>query len=81
MALLKMDPSFMNRAVNEGILRRREEAQRSFSDGGHESRPRTDGRDDSGLDIDALKIVSQGANSLAAPSAAITDRHALPSGC
>jgi len=64
MALLKMDPSFMNRAVNEGFSggekKRNEIFQMAVCDPCLALMDETD----SGLDIDALKVVSNGANSL-----------------
>ena len=61
MKLLKMDPSFMNRAVNEGFSGRREKTKRNLSDGGRGSELGLMDETDSGLDIDALKIVAEGA--------------------
>jgi len=71
MALLKMDPSFMNRAVNEGFSggekKRNEIFQMAVCDPVLALMDETD----SGLDIDALKVVSHGANSLRKPDRAI----------
>jgi Fe-S cluster assembly ATP-binding protein len=64
MKLLRMDESFMNRAVNEGFSggekKRNEILQMAVLD------PRVAIMDetDSGLDIDALKIVANGVNAL-----------------
>jgi len=64
MKILKMDESFMNRAVNEGFSggekKRNEILQMAVLD------PRIAVLDetDSGLDIDALKIVASGVNAL-----------------
>lgn len=61
---LEMDPSFLNRSVNEGFSggekKRNEILQMAILD------PRLAVLDetDSGLDIDALKVVSKGVNSL-----------------
>jgi Fe-S cluster assembly ATP-binding protein len=71
MKLLKMDPSFMNRAVNEGFSggekKRNEIFQMAVCDPILALMDETD----SGLDIDALKVVSHGANSLRRPDRAI----------
>jgi Fe-S cluster assembly ATP-binding protein len=66
-----MDPSFLNRNVNEGFSggekKRNEILQMAVLDTKLSILDETD----SGLDIDALKTVSQGINSLASPSNAI----------
>ena len=71
MALLKMDPSFMNRAVNEGFSggekKRNEVFQMAVCDPTLCLMDETD----SGLDIDALKVVANGANTLRGPDRAI----------
>src|SRR4051794_14055448 len=71
MELLKMDKSFMNRAINEGFSggekKRNEVFQMAVCDPTLCLMDETD----SGLDIDALKTVAQGANSLRGPSRAI----------
>jgi Fe-S cluster assembly ATP-binding protein len=71
MQLLKMDQSFMNRAVNEGFSggekKRNEIFQMAVCDPVLALMDETD----SGLDIDALKVVSNGANSLRRPDRAI----------
>ena len=71
MALLKMDPSFMNRAINEGFSggekKRNEVFQMAVCDPTLCLMDETD----SGLDIDALKVVANGANSLRTPDKAI----------
>ncbi len=71
MTLLKMDPSFMNRAVNEGFSggekKRNEIFQMAVCDPVLALMDETD----SGLDIDALKVVSNGANTLRSPDRAI----------
>ena len=71
MALLKMDPSFMNRAVNEGFSggekKRNEVFQMAVCDPTLCIMDETD----SGLDIDALKTVAEGANALRGPDKAI----------
>src|SRR6476661_4903002 len=71
MALLKMDKSFMTRAINEGFSggekKRNEIFQMAVCDPILALMDETD----SGLDIDALKVVAGGANSLRAPDRAI----------
>ncbi len=71
MAALKMDPQFMNRAVNEGFSggekKRNEVFQMMVCDPLLCIMDETD----SGLDIDALKIVAQGANALRSPDRGI----------
>src|SRR6266550_2740511 len=71
MELLKMDKSFTNRAVNEGFSggekKRNEVFQMAVCDPVLALMDETD----SGLDIDALKTVSHGANSLRSPERAI----------
>jgi Fe-S cluster assembly ATP-binding protein len=71
MQLLKMDPSFMNRAINEGFSggekKRNEVFQMAVCDPTLCLMDETD----SGLDIDALKTVANGANSLRGPDRAI----------
>ncbi|TAH36007.1 MAG: Fe-S cluster assembly ATPase SufC [Planctomycetota bacterium] len=67
MKLLEMDPAFLNRPVNEGFSggekKRNEVLQMTIL------QPKLALLDetDSGLDIDALKIVSRGVNALRAP--------------
>ncbi|MBS1848250.1 MAG: Fe-S cluster assembly ATPase SufC [Actinobacteria bacterium] len=64
MALVEMDPSFLGRSVNEGFSggerKRNEILQMAIL----EPRLAILDETDSGLDIDALRIVAQGANSL-----------------
>jgi Fe-S cluster assembly ATP-binding protein len=71
MTALKMDPSFMQRAVNEGFSggekKRNEVFQMLVCDPTFCIMDETD----SGLDIDALKIVAEGANKLRGPDRAI----------
>jgi Fe-S cluster assembly ATP-binding protein len=70
-ALLKIDGSFMNRAINEGFSggekKRNEVFQMAVCDPTLCIMDETD----SGLDIDALKVVAQGANTLRRPDRAI----------
>ncbi len=71
MDLLKMDKSFTNRAVNEGFSggekKRNEVFQMAVCDPTLCLMDETD----SGLDIDALKVVANGANTLRRPDRAI----------
>src|SRR4051794_4509429 len=71
MELLKMDKSFTNRAVNEGFSggekKRNEVFQMAVCDPTLCLMDETD----SGLDIDALKVVAAGANTLRRPDRAI----------
>jgi Fe-S cluster assembly ATP-binding protein len=71
MALLKMDPSFMNRAVNEGFSGGEKKRNEIFQMAVCNPTLALMDETDSGLDIDALKIVSHGANSLRTPERAI----------
>jgi Fe-S cluster assembly ATP-binding protein len=68
MKLLKMDSSFMNRAVNEGFSggekKRNEILQLAMLNPKYAVLDETD----SGLDIDALKTVANGVNSLRGPN-------------
>ena len=69
--VIEMDPSFLNRSVNEGFSggekKRNEILQMAVLDTKLAILDETD----SGLDIDALKIVSKGINSLANDSNAV----------
>jgi Fe-S cluster assembly ATP-binding protein len=71
MSLLKMDVSFMNRAVNEGFSggekKRNEVFQMAVCDPTLCLMDETD----SGLDIDALKVVAHAASTLRSPDRAI----------
>lgn len=71
MALLKMDASFMNRAVNEGFSGGEKKRNEIFQMAVMNPRLALMDETDSGLDIDALKIVSNGANTLRSPDRAI----------
>lgn len=71
MAVLGMDPKFLNRGVNEGFSggekKRNEILQMAMLEPSLAILDETD----SGLDIDALKAVAQGINSLRSPQRAI----------
>jgi Fe-S cluster assembly ATP-binding protein len=71
MALLKMDQSFMNRAVNEGFSGGEKKRNEIFQMAVCDPRLALMDETDSGLDIDALKVVANGANSLRGPDRAI----------
>ncbi len=71
MALLKMDQSFMNRAVNEGFSGGEKKRNEIFQMAVCNPTLALMDETDSGLDIDALKVVSQGANSLRTPDRGI----------
>ena len=71
MALLKMDPSFMKRAINEGFSGGEKKRNEIFQMAVCNPRLALMDETDSGLDIDALKTVATGANSLRTPDRAI----------
>ncbi len=71
MALLKMDPSFMNRAINEGFSGGEKKRNEIFQMAVCNPVLGLMDETDSGLDIDALKVVAHGANSLRGPARAI----------
>jgi Fe-S cluster assembly ATP-binding protein len=71
MALLKMDPSFMKRAINEGFSGGEKKRNEIFQMAVCNPTLALMDETDSGLDIDALKVVSQGANSLRSPERGI----------
>lgn len=65
--LLQMDERFMNRGVNEGFSGGEKKRNEIFQMTVLEPRLAVLDETDSGLDIDALKIVASGVNSLRAP--------------
>jgi Fe-S cluster assembly ATP-binding protein len=71
MALLKMDKSFMNRAVNEGFSGGEKKRNEIFQMAVCDPRLALMDETDSGLDIDALKVVANGACSLRGADRAI----------
>jgi len=71
MALLRMDQSFMNRAVNEGFSGGEKKRNEIFQMAVMDPKLALMDETDSGLDIDALKVVAGGANSLRGPDRAI----------
>ena len=64
MQLLEMDPSFLNRGVNEGFSGGEKKRNEIFQMAVLEPRLAILDETDSGLDIDALKSVSAGVNAL-----------------
>lgn len=71
MGLLKMDQSFMNRAVNEGFSGGEKKRNEIFQMAVINPILALMDETDSGLDIDALKVVAEGANSLRTPERGI----------
>jgi Fe-S cluster assembly ATP-binding protein len=71
MALLKMDQSFMRRAINEGFSGGEKKRNEIFQMAVCNPTLALMDETDSGLDIDALKTVSHGANTLRGPERAI----------
>ena len=69
--LLKIDSSFMNRAVNEGFSGGEKKRNEVFQMAVCDPRFCIMDETDSGLDIDALKVVAEGANTLRSPERAI----------
>jgi len=64
---VELDEDLVKRAVNEGFSAARRSGTRS-SRWHPRARPRGARRDDSGLDIDALRVVASGVNKLRGPS-------------
>ena len=71
MALLGMDPKFLNRGVNEGFSGGEKKRNEILQMAMLEPRLAILDETDSGLDIDALKAVAEGVNSLRSPERAI----------
>ncbi|MBP1596609.1 MAG: FeS assembly ATPase SufC [Acidobacteria bacterium] len=71
MRLVEMDESLMNRAVNEGFSGGEKKRNEVFQMSILEPRLAILDETDSGLDIDALKIVAHGVNTLRSPDRAI----------
>jgi Fe-S cluster assembly ATP-binding protein len=71
MKLLEMDPSFMQRAVNEGFSGGEKKRNEIFQMAVLQPRLCVLDETDSGLDIDALKVVANGVNALRSPDRAI----------
>ncbi len=71
MKLLEMDQSFLNRSVNEGFSGGEKKRNEIFQMAVLDPKLGILDETDSGLDIDALKIVSKGVNSLRGPDRAM----------
>ncbi|MDB5332648.1 MAG: Fe-S cluster assembly ATPase SufC [Phycisphaerales bacterium] len=71
MKLLKMEPSFMNRAINEGFSGGEKKRNEIFQMAVMNPALALMDETDSGLDVDALKTVAEGAASLRRPDNAI----------
>jgi Fe-S cluster assembly ATP-binding protein len=71
MQLLKMDNSFANRAINEGFSGGEKKRNEVFQMAVMDPTLCLMDETDSGLDIDALKVVANGANTLRRPDRAI----------
>src|SRR5690606_15746264 len=69
--LLDMDPSFMQRSVNEGFSGGEKKRNEIFQMAVLQPRLCILDETDSGLDIDALKVVANGVNALRSPERAI----------
>jgi Fe-S cluster assembly ATP-binding protein len=67
MALVNLDPVFLNRSVNEGFSGGEKKRNEIFQMAVLEPRLAILDETDSGLDIDALKIVAHGVNALRRP--------------
>ncbi|MEO0574180.1 MAG: Fe-S cluster assembly ATPase SufC [Pseudomonadota bacterium] len=70
MKLMQMDPSFLNRGVNEGFSGGEKKRNEVFQMAVLEPALCILDETDSGLDIDALKVVANGVNALRDPSRA-----------
>lgn len=71
MKLLQMDETLLNRSVNEGFSGGEKKRNEIFQMAVLEPRLAILDETDSGLDVDALRIVAQGVNQLRAPERAI----------
>jgi Fe-S cluster assembly ATP-binding protein len=71
MSLLHMDPSFVNRPVNEGFSGGEKKKNEVFQMAVLAPRLCILDETDSGLDIDALRVVADGVNALRAPDRAM----------
>jgi Fe-S cluster assembly ATP-binding protein len=67
MKLLQMDPTFLSRSVNQGFSGGEKKRNEIFQMAVLEPRLAVLDETDSGLDIDALKIVAEGVNALRSP--------------
>jgi len=71
MALVEMDRSFMSRSVNEGFSGGEKKRNEIFQMAVLEPRLAILDETDSGLDIDALRVVANGVNALRSPDRAV----------
>jgi len=71
MKLVEMDESFLNRSVNEGFSGGEKKRNEIFQMAVLEPKLAILDETDSGLDIDALKIVAKGVNAMRSPKRAI----------
>ncbi len=71
MKLLEMDESFLNRSVNEGFSGGEKKRNEIFQMAVLDPKLAILDETDSGLDIDALKIVAKGVNAMRSPGRAI----------
>lgn len=69
--LLEMDPSFLKRSINEGFSGGEKKRNEVFQMAVLDPKLAVMDETDSGLDIDALKIVSNGVNALRGPQRAV----------
>ena len=69
--LLKIDSTFMNRAINEGFSGGEKKRNEVFQMAVCDPRFCIMDETDSGLDIDALKVVAEGANAMRGPDRAM----------
>jgi Fe-S cluster assembly ATP-binding protein len=70
MKVLEMDPTFLSRSVNQGFSGGEKKRNEIFQMAVLEPRLALLDETDSGLDIDALKIVAAGVNALRSPARA-----------
>lgn len=71
MKLMQMDPSFLNRGVNEGFSGGEKKRNEILQMAVLQPKLALLDETDSGLDIDAMKVVAEGVNSLRSPERAI----------
>ena len=76
-ALLEVDPSMATRSVNEGFSGGEKKRNEIFQMAVLEPKLAILDETDSGLDIDALKLVASGVNAMRSPERAIHRRHSL----
>ena len=76
--LLEIDKSMLNRAVNEGFSGGEKKRNEIFQMAVLEPKLAILDETDSGLDIDALKLVADGVNAMRSPDRAIHRRDPLP---